>query len=196
MLKTSLALFLLPSCCALYANAQNNDLYAYEASDAHPFGLPNPDAPKETQDFALLIGDSKCDSESRNPDGSWGKPVDMNWRFAYIMNGMAVQDETLKADNGHSGSIRQFDAKAGKWFVHYYSTANPGTNPLPTWEGVKTSKDSIVLYRPQKAPNGMEGNFRLTFFDISKSSFNWVGEWVSEDESTVYPTWKIACKKR
>ena len=187
---------LLVNSVELKANQQKNDLYAFEASEAHPFGLPNPDAPPETKDFAMLIGDSKCDSESRNPDGTWGKPIDMKWRFRYIMNGMAVQDETLKADNGHSGSIRQFDAKAGKWFVHYYSSTNPSSNPLPTWEGIKVSEDRIVLYRPQKAPNGMEGNYRLTFFDIKNLSFNWVGEWVSEDESTVYPTWRIACKKQ
>lgn len=196
MFKPSYLFCMLFATLTLTSQAQSNERYPYEASDSHPFGQPNKAAPEEIKDFAPLIGDSQCTSENRAPDGTWNKPTDMTWRFRYIMNGMAVQDETLKADQAHSGSIRQFDSKSGKWFVHYYSSSNPAANPLPTWEGGKTANGNIVLYRPQKAPNGTEGNFRLTFFDISSSGFNWVGEWVSQDESVVYPTWKIACKKR
>ena len=65
---------------------------------------------------------------------------------------MAVQDETLKSDGKHSGSIRQY---------------------LP----------------------GMEGLFRLTFYDITNNGFKWIGEWVNKDETIEYPTWKIDCKK-
>ena len=112
------------------------------------------------------------------------------------MNGMAVQDETLKADQKHSGSIRQFDPEKGKWYVHYYASANSNVTPLPTWEGGKTADGTIVLFRDQKAPNGIEGMYRITFYDMNDQGFNWIGEWVDMSQKVVYPTCKISCTKR
>lgn len=169
--------------------------YQYEPSNEHPFGLPNPEAPDQLLAFAPLIGECDCKSVSRNADQSWAEPVDMLWRFKYIMNGMAVQDETLKADGKHAGSIRQFIADSTRWYVHYYNAATPSAT-LPVWEGNKNEKGSIVLYREQKAPNGKEGSYRLTFSDISEDGFKWAGEWVSTDETIVYPTWRIDCSRR
>jgi len=169
--------------------------YDFEPSVENPFGLPSPKAPQEILDFAPLIGECDCKSVSRKADQTWADPVDMVWRWKYIMNGMGVQDETLKSDGKHSGSIRQFIADSTKWYVHYYSSGAPST-ALPVWEGNKNKDGNIVLYNEQKAPNGMEGFFRLTFSDISSKGFKWEGAWVSPDESIVYPTWKIDCTKK
>ena len=88
----------------------------YEASENNPYGIKNPKAPEQLDDFKPLIGMCDCDSESRNPDGTWAKAVKMTWKYKYIMNGMAIQDETLKADGKHSGSIRQFSKDSLKWY--------------------------------------------------------------------------------
>ena len=182
-----LTLFLIPQ----FASAQ----YNYEPSEDYPFGRINPMARGELENFQPLIGESECGSVTRNPDQSWAEPVPMIWRFKYIMNGMAIQDETLKDDRTHSGSIRQFNSDSLAWYVHYYSvgTASP---ILPAWEGSKKEDGNIVLYRPQTAPNGMEGYYRLTFFDISEEGFEWIGEWVDLTENIVFPTWKISCQKK
>lgn len=166
----------------------------YSLSQTNPYGLPNPEAPVQIKDYEALIGKCNCKSVSRNQDQTWADPVDMTWEWKYIMNGMAVQDETIKADGKHSGSIRQFIADSSKWYVHYYSSGSP-TTTLPTWEGSKTENESIVLYRDQKAPNGTDGWFRLTFYDISDLGYKWVGEWTDKTEKIVFPTWKIDCKK-
>ncbi|MDG5493101.1 DUF6265 family protein [Psychroserpens sp. SPM9] len=168
--------------------------YDYEASEKHPFGLPNPEAPEQIKDFEPLIGTCNCSSTTRKQDGSWNAPEDMTWTWKYILNGTAVQDETLKSDGAHSGSIRQFIKDSSRWYVHWYASKTPSTT-FPVWEGNK--KDGkIVLYREQKAPNGTEGFFRLSFYDIDKTGYKWIGEWVDKTESVVYPTWKIDCKKR
>ena len=166
----------------------------YEQSEDFPFGKINPEAPEQLKDFAPLIGICNCKSETRNKDKSWADPVDMTWKFKYIMNGMAIQDETSKADGSNSGSIRQYSKDNARWYVHYYTTKSIASR-LSTWEGNKKGVD-IVLYREQKAPNGIDGYYRLTFSNISKNGFNWIGEWVSKDESIVYPTWKISCLKQ
>ena len=77
--------------------------------------------------------------------------------------------------------------------MHYYSNKGP-TSILPAWEGGKRG-DSIVLYKKQKAPNGIDGFYRITFSNISKEGFNWIGEWVDPSETIRYPTWKIRCRK-
>jgi ketosteroid isomerase-like protein len=166
----------------------------YSISNTNPYGLPNPEAPEQIKDFEGLIGKCNCKSIIRKQDQTWAEPVDMTWEWKYIMNGMAVQDETIKADGKHSGSIRQFIADSSKWYVHYYSSNLPSTS-LPTWEGEKKDNGNIVLYRDQKAPNGIEGFYRLTFYDISDLGYKWVGEWVDKTEKVVFPTWKIDCKK-
>lgn len=178
----------------LLLDAQSN--YEYEPSEAHPFGLPNPEAPAQIKDFAPLIGECNCKSTARNADQTWQETaVDMTWRFKYIMNGFGVQDETLKADGGHSGSIRQFSQDSSKWFVHYYS--NQGVTPvLSAWSGTKNEEGKIILYREQKAPNGTEGFYKINFYDISEAGFKWLGEWVNTAETFSFPTWKIECKKR
>ncbi|WP_165395237.1 YybH family protein [Flagellimonas allohymeniacidonis] len=168
--------------------------FEYEPSPEHPFGLPNPKAPEALLDFAPMIGECECQSQTRNADQTWAEPVDMVWRFKYIMNGMGIQDETLKKDGTYSGSIRQFIPDSTRWFVHYYSY--PRSSPsLPTWEGNKGKDGNIVLYREQRAPNGMDGFYRLTFYEIDEQGFKWLGEWVNTDESIVFPTWKIDCSK-
>ena len=187
------------ACCALffsvYLFSQDKPDYPFEPSPEHPFGLPNPEAPKEIRDFALLIGECDCESISRKPDQSWAEPIDMLWRFKYIMNGMAVQDETLKADGRHTGSIRQFDAQSGQWLVHFYAGGSI-SNPLMTWEGKKNEKGEIVLYRDNPSPQGAPGFYKISFYDIKETGFRWLGEWVNPDESIHYPLWKINCVKR
>ena len=184
LLNTLLLLF------TLSLSAQNE----YEASEAFPFGQPNPEAPEQIKDYQALIGLCHCKSTSRNSDQTWADSVDMTWRWRYIMNGLAVQDETIKADGNHSGSIRQFIADSSKWYVHYYSSAGPTTN-LRTWEGNKNDTGNIVLFKAQKAPNGTEGFSRLTFYDINDSGYKWVGEWIDESGKITFPFWKIECTR-
>lgn len=191
MMKSKLHLLL---CCFILQHSITAQ-WEYEPSAAHPFGQPNPTAPKELLDFAPMIGECDCTSQSMGSDQKWAEPVDMIWRFKYIMNGMAVQDETLKADGKHSGSIRQFVADSSSWYAHYYNSARPSLK-LPVWEGTKKDDNKIILYKPQKAPNGIDGFYRLSFYDIDQEGFKWIGEWVDKTESVVFPTWKINCRKR
>jgi hypothetical protein len=162
------------------------------AQKDNPYGTINPLAPKMLADFDPLIGKCNCKSISKNQEGFWADTVDMTWTFKYIMDGMAVQDETIKEDGRHSGSIRQYNPDSSKWYVHYYSTSAAPQN-LPTWEGEKTENGDIVLYNEQKAPNGTEGFYRLTFSNISEHGYDWIGEWVNTAETFSFPTWKIFC---
>ena len=169
--------------------------FQYEANKENPYGKYNPQAPKQVLDYKDLIGKCNCYSENRKPDGKWSKPVKMTWEWKYIMNGTAVEDKTLKEDGNHSGSIRQFHKDSLKWFVHYYSSKSISSN-LKTWSGNKNKKGNIVLYSKQKGPNGMSGFSRLTFYEINKKGYKWIGEWINESEKIIYPFWKITCTRK
>ncbi|WP_436517250.1 hypothetical protein [Ekhidna sp. To15] len=168
--------------------------YEYEPTASNPYGKLNPEAPKQTADYEPIIGTCKCKSVARINQSTWADTVMMNWTFKYIMNGLAVQDMTLKEDGTHSGSIRQYNADSASWYVHYYASSTP-TPTLSAWGGNKVENGNIVLYKEQKAPNGFDGYYRITFSDMTKKGFNWAGAWVSKDESIVYPTWRIYCLK-
>ena len=167
----------------------------YEPDKKHPYGMLNPAAPTGTGDFDLLIGTFDCTSVSRNPDGTWQDSLRMEWQFKYIMNGTAVQDEVWRENDLMAGSIRQYNADSAKWYVSYYTSVNIPVS-LPAWSGAKDQEGNIVLHKDQQAPNGTDGFSRLTFHDITPSGFYWKGEWISADETIVYPFWTISCSKR
>lgn len=193
-MRTTTICFLFFYCCFIQVSAQDASVYKYIETSKNPFGKYNPKAPKQLQDYKDLIGISDCVSTARKPNQAWGKPVKMSWKWKYIMNGMGIQDETIKSDGTHSGSIRQYDKDSLRWNVHYY-TSRATIQQLPVWNG-NTKSGNIVLYRKQAAPNGKEGFFRLTFYEISKKKIKWVGEWVDTTETITYATWKISCTKR
>ncbi len=190
-MNTKITFTLLALCISIFSFAQ----YDYNATDEQPYGQLNPEAPKQTADYALIIGACDCKSTTRNQDGTWTDPIDMIWKWKYIMNGMGVQDETLKSDGKHSGSIRQYSKDSLRWYVHYYSSPVV-SSVLRVWEGNKNDAGDIALYRDSPAPNGTAGDYRLTFSNITQNGFDWVGEWVDKSETVVFPTWKITCIKR
>jgi len=152
------------------------------------------DAPASTADFEDIIGTCDCKSISRNPDGSWADTLNMVWKFKYIMNGFAVQDEVWRENGLYAGSIRQYQPDSAKWVVTYFSYPAVPMSP-GVWHGNKDGND-IVLYMDQTAPNGMDGKSKLTFYNINSSGFSWKGEWVDTAETFSYPIWNIYCDKR
>ena len=146
-----------------------------------------------SKDFDVLIGIKKCQSTKRISKTEWAAPVSTTWEFKHIMGGTAVQDNSHSSDGIFGGNIRQYDAEKKHWYVHYYNSASV-TESLKTWVGKKEG-DDLVFRRDSNAPNGMEGFYRLTFHNITPTSYDWKGEWIDKAKTIVYPTWKISCKK-
>lgn len=166
--------------------------YPYEVSASYPFGRLNPAGPPQLQDFGHLTGEYRCKSTSRKSQQEWNETQEIIWRWKYIMNGLGIQDETLKPDGSHSGSIRVSDTDSLTWRVHYYT--NSTTLPvLSAWTGGLQDNGDIVLTRNQVSPNDLEGFYRITFSAIREEGFEWLGEWVHKEETFVYPTWRISC---
>ncbi len=189
--KLSIALLLL-SAYSVHAQVPADHM-KYEPSKKKPFGLPNPSTP-EVKDFAEMIGICDCKSITRNPDQSWADTTTMVWKFKYIMNGTAIQDEVWRESGQLAGSIRQYHPDSAQWVVSYYSFPRIPWTP-GVWHGNRAD-GKIVLYKDSPAPNGTPGDYRLTFYEINNQGFSWKGEWVNKTETTVFPTWMIFCSKR
>ena len=179
------------SCLLFYTIVTAQGSLPYEPSSMYPYGLPNPSAGTHIQDWSPLIGTCECKSVQRNQDGTWQDTIDMTWIWKYILNGTAVQDISLKDSSLYATSIRQFHPDSNQWIVTFFSF--PGVTATPgTWIGGKQGND-MVLSQPQKAPNGMDGFSKLTFYDIRQEGYRWKGEWVKDDGSITYPFWSIDC---
>ena len=163
----------------------------YEPSAAFPFGRPNPNAPTELQQFAFLIGNNDCSEERLDgASGEWIPGVRI-WDAHYYLNGNAIRDGG-RSGSSTNGNIRIYDPATEQWHVTYFSTPVYGSG---TWKG-KLIDNRIELEQPQLAPGTtIEGINRLTFYNISSSSFDWRGEWVSLDGSQVFPYWRVSCEK-
>jgi hypothetical protein len=164
--------------------AQNGLSIDYEPTPAFPFGRLNPKAPPETTQFAFMIGEFDCVDEIINPQT--GKWVEFSaiWNARYFLDGQAIQDQYWSPQFSTS-NIRVFDAREKKWKVTFFRM--PGSSS-GVWTGVKEGKNLVMRQGDDK-----QGS-RLTFSDITKNSFRWVGEGMSDGKAKAF--WKSSCTRR
>ncbi|NER13167.1 hypothetical protein GWK08_06935 [Leptobacterium flavescens] len=184
----------------LPVGAQENDQFpdlwfSNEVSQEQPYGKLDLKATPQLADYNKLIGSCQCKSVRLQPDGKWSDSIALKWRWKYIMNGNAVQDEGWYGDRDNPSyftSVRVYDKKNERWYVTYFS---PELNFKPdTWIGRKEN-GNIVLEGTIKTTGG-ELTSLLTFSDISDSGFNWEARIINPDlPGGGYSFWKIFCKK-
>ena len=176
--------FVLMNCVAFNAQQTVTVLVDFEPSPAHPFGRLNPKAPVETAQFAFTIGEFDCVDEAINPqDGKWVK-FPAIWNAKYFLDGQAIQDQYWSPTFSTS-NIRVFDAKEKKWNVTFFRM--PGSSS-GVWTGIKEGETLVMRQGTD------EQGSRLTFSEITKKSFEWIGESMKDGKPT--PFWKSSCKRR
>lgn len=199
--KINKSIIVLVSCflVTIYSCAQKNDTYVtkldkYEVNKQQPFGMPNIKAPEEIKDFEKLIGICNCKSVQYRGNVP-GDTLDLKWRWKYILNGNAVQDDGwLGNEKGQSSftSIRILNPQTKQWQVPFfvpYMTSEP-----QIWNGGKDGED-IVLRKPEAAQNDQKMESVLTFSNISDKGFDWTGKMVNLETKTESVFWKIWCVK-
>ena len=166
-----------------------------EVSNDNPYGKLNSGSIAPPADFDKLIGDCDCKSVRALPNGKWSDSVSLKWKWKYIMNGNAVQDEGWYGDEKNPSyftSVRVFNNTKKEWYVSYF-TPNMLLTP-DIWTGKKEG-DQIILKGEIKTPNGKLLSM-LIFSEISPNGFNWEGKILSDKNDTVGKSfWKISCKK-
>jgi len=183
--KLALNLIILMS-FSVFTNAQQNPLIEtdYEPSPALPYGRLNPKAPPETKQFAFMIGEFDCVDEIFNGQANRWIKFPAIWNAKYFLNGYGIQDEYW-SPRFSTSNIRIFDSKAKKWKVNFFRM--PGYSS-GVWSGIKEGKNLVMRQGDDK-----QGT-RLTFHNIRKEGFDWIGESMKEGKAS--PFWQSSCTRR
>ncbi|MEE8586667.1 MAG: hypothetical protein V3T83_17640 [Acidobacteriota bacterium] len=160
----------------------------YNPTSEHPFGRPNPSAPRQLEQFAFMIGEFDCTDRIRQRDDSWNE-FPATWHGYYFLNGLGIIDRYW---NGRfaTANTRVFDPASGKWKVTFFKMPGYGSG---VWEGEKEG-DQMVMKQENRRPDGTLTVSRLTFYDITEKSYQWKGERVIGEQATA--TWTSSCKRR
>lgn len=165
------------------ATGESSSMKAMEEGASAPDFVPgrrNPDAPKETEQFGRLVGIWDIRMSVRQGDGSWSKPEDAlraEWRFRYILDGWAIQDEWIAPPSGVpvkegirqlGTNIRIYDPKERAWDVAWIS------NTQQTLSTLTAKKKRGRLVMTGQHPNGKPQ--RVTFYDVTDTTFDWTLE--------------------
>jgi hypothetical protein len=158
---------------------------SYEPNTTYPFGRLNPGAPKETEQFAFMIGEFDCTDEIINPkSGKWVK-MPAVWNAKYFLNGYGIQDQYWSPAFSTS-NIRIFDVKDKKWKVTFFRM--PGYSPSTAVSGTKEGGDLVMRVGTE------EKGSRYTFYNIRDTGFDWVGENLRAGKATKF--WTSTCRRR
>jgi hypothetical protein len=166
-----------------------------------PWGSPNPDAAREIQQFAFMIGRHECTQYFKgmnpgNPDQEL--EGDLLWLAYYALDGRAIRDEFYSM-GGNGEQTRAYDSFAMEWWVTYATVpgvVNLTPEPKPkrgSFTAVQNEKGHMVMTTPAKDANDNDIIRTITFYDINNGGFEWKSENVYADKSI--NTGSISCRK-
>ncbi|GAB5519187.1 MAG: hypothetical protein RhofKO_14380 [Rhodothermales bacterium] len=166
----------------------------YDASEAHPFGRLNPQAPSGTGQYDFMIGNFECTlSYKAYQNNEWVvvKEGKATWNARYVMNGQAVLDEFRDEWGDMNVDVRVYDADAEVWRIHYTS-ANPAQGELFEARQVQ---GRMVMESERETPGGFKYLERIAFEPLSDRAYRWTKEVVYSATASVI-TDEIHCQRR
>ncbi len=153
-----------------------------------PYGRIHPDAPPETEHWGKLAGVWDCSIERLLPSGNWVQGGRATWVWKYILDGFAVQDlwfvKWINLPPVLAGShrdvsgtnLRMYLPAEKRWEAVWFFN---GANTTSRFDAI--SDDDKVIMTGVTA----RGHARITFFDITDTSFEWKSE-LSKDEGKTW----------
>jgi len=185
-----------------------NDESEYKQSTAHidfvannkefPYGRLHPQAPAETEHWGRLAGEWDCtlDFYSNN---TWLKNVGRaKWIWKYTLDGFAVQDLWFQRwiDAPPAAAVQNRDF-AGINFRMYLPAENRWEAVWFTNNGNTTSRFDATSSEEKVVMTGTTptGLSRITFFDITDTTFEWKSETSTDGGETWQETTRIHGKR-
>ena len=153
---------------------------------AGEFGRPNPDAPRELEEFAFLIGEWRCDIRIRAADDGY-ETHEGSLVARYTLDGYAIVDEFRQI--GPSGELvrfgatyRSYNKDTRAWVMRWHDALNSTWLELGPEDlgGVHVEDDSIT-FKHRYPPNGL---VRIRFSNISADRFTWSADLSTDDGVT------------
>ena len=147
----------------------------------------NPDAPQETELLGQLEGTWDAEQTVLNRDGTWGDPKLSKWKWYYILDGHAIQDDWITIDSLNNEqvvgtNIRIFNSEENKWYMAWIDKTN---RRLASFTAVNDI-GSIIM----DGTNANGRRIKNTFFNITENEFDWKQEWTFDEGKT----WVVVTK--
>jgi hypothetical protein len=170
------------------ATIETNEVHFYPGTIAEG-------APAELMHWGKLVGQWSTVEERFKTDGSgWEASKSADWDFFWAFNGWGIQDNYTspplsvavpdESARQRGINLRIYDPEEKRWVL--------------TWLTVKSSKpatftaissdEKIVMLADDPNPQGFYG--RVTFFDITATTFEWKLEW-SKDQQQWQEVYRI-----
>ncbi len=161
-------------------------------------GALHAEAPPETALLGQLVGVWEAEQTFRNRDGSWSeKKTHAEWRWYYILDGHAIQDDWIKPPMSDTLSetqrvfgtnIRIYNAGSHQWEMAWIDT-----NKRRTATFTAVNLEGRVIMTGQNAAGHP---IRNTFYDMTETSFKWEQEWTRDGGTTWFPVARISCTRK
>ncbi len=132
---------------------------------------PNPEAPKQVQQYGQLQGSWSCVGTNLQPDGTWqSSGPAATWSWYYVLDGYAVQDVWKPAAGAVGTNLRTYDAEADKWYMVWATSAQARFDEFEA-----TFDDGNIVMTGDRWARGSipQHAARITFHNISKQRFDW-----------------------
>jgi hypothetical protein len=172
-------LFIFATAC----NQHNNETNSNTFSNSNL----NPAAPPETEILGQLAGMWNAEQTILNRDGAWGEPKYSKWKWYYILDGQAIQDDWIALDSLNNEqvigtNICIFNPEENKWHMAWIDKTNRRLAAFTA-----RNKEATVI---MDGTNAQGRHIRNTFFNILENEFDWNQEWTFDDGNS----WVIVTK--
>ncbi len=152
-------------------------------------------APEELAHWEKLIGRWSTTEEGLKPDGSaWEPSKGAEWKFYWSFDGWGIQDDYTspplsvslddESKRQRGTNLRIFNPTTQQWVMTWLTP----TSAKPANFTATSTDKTIIMLSDDANPQGFFG--RITFFDMTDSSFEWKLEW-SKDKETWTEVYRI-----
>lgn len=157
-------------------------------------------APAELMHWGKLVGQWTTKEESLKTDGSgWDDAGGADWDLFWAFDGWGIQDNYTSPSKStpmkdeskrqRGTNLRIYNAELNKWILTWLTT----TSSQPQFYTANSNEKQIIMLSDVAGPN--ENFSRITFFDMSETSFEWKLEW-SKDQQTWQEVYRIHGSKK
>ena len=191
-LTVAIAAASLSACAAIKDKLPSFDLFKADTAKASSADNPN------FREFGRFVGSWDCKSEQRGENGWQAQPGVAKWRWETALNGYAIQDywtPPAEAENplGVGTNLRIYNQQRERWEIVWTTAAQQEWDFI--WAKQVGEKMVMHMQRPERA--GMNAHVaRISFFNISKESFDWRYEAAPISDSRNYSeAFRISCTR-
>ena len=158
-------------------------------------GKLSPDAPPETKLMGQLAGLWDAEQTIIGKDGKWssGRRSKGIWRWYYILDGQAIQDDWISIDSLDQQktvgtNIRIYNPDEKLWYMAWIDKTH---RRLATFTAT-SDKGNIIM----DGTNSNGRHIHNIFFNIKPDTFDWKQEWTFDKGKSWVEVARIHCTRK